>query len=654
MSDIIAKIRDGKIIIEKIRARQTENDVEEIPMQLLEYGKFYTSKIKITNEKSLNKIFLLETIEIEGQMQNKEIEEDEEDDELEEEQKNQKNVIIVFSENGKIKYAYCNEENVYKRIVKLKYKVLNLSLSKKKIKLKILAYIINEYNLNISEEKLYINQVTGKECKLKQTAHKMNKIEMLKNNNIYSFSFDIKDILEDVSEVNGNIRFTIKINEKNIDYRIGIKNKRIKNKRYYYAPIKSKYINEFALHIRRTPSGNLVLVKRLKEPIEHTVKFRIMESQIVSSLMYNISKVLIKIRKKKINVFYEKFSSKAEEGAYDLFLLAKKSDNSKNYFVIDENSEDYKKIKNESNVVRKYSLKYYWILYNASNFISTEAPIHLNILRSNNKILRKSTCDKKFIFLQHGVTYMKCQGDRSTFTKNKEGEATYIVVGSEKEKDVVVDMLKLMENHVLKTGLPIFSKIDYKHINDNSDDIVTIMLTWKPYEEQLYNFEDSTYYKNTIKIFESLNKYIDNKKIIVIPHPKVLELMKSTSLNKSIWMGKISEVLEKTKLLITDYSSVCYNSFYQGAGVIFYQEDLEMYEKENGNLIPKEDEYIGKRVFSLQELEQVLSECIKNQKIDLSIVRTKEHEEIYKTINEFSDAENTNRIYQKLLELNII
>ena len=64
--------------------------------------------------------------------------------------------------------------------------------------------------------------------------------------------------------------------------------------------------------------------------------------------------------------------------------------NTRNYFIIDENSKDYKKIKDIKGVVKKYSLKYYWIIYNANNFISTEVPIHLNILRSNNTNLRKS------------------------------------------------------------------------------------------------------------------------------------------------------------------------------------------------------------------------------------------------------------------------
>ncbi len=418
--------------------------------------------------------------------------------------------------------------------------------------------------------------------------------------------------------------------------------------------MKSVFVKDFAIHIRRTIKGNLVLVKRLKEPIENTLKFKIMESKIVSNLLYGISKILVPRRKKKISLFYEKFSSKAEEGTYDLFLLMQKNRNTKNYFIISEDSADYPKIKDNKNVVKKYSLKYYWLIYNVNNFISTEAPIHLNILRSNNTALRKSITDKPFIFLQHGVTYMKCQGKNSTFSKNKEGEATYIVVGSEKEKDVVVDSLGIDEEQVLKTGLPIFSKIEFNHINQTSEDYITIMLTWKPYEEQLYDFEKSSDYKNIVEVCNMLKKYIDNEKIILIAHPKAQSLLSSTDLKDSLWNKPISKALEKTKLLITDYSSVCYNSFYQGAGVIFYQPDLELYEAENGELIPNEDEYIGKRAFDISELESIIKDTIKDKKIDLEKVRTKENEEIYKTINEFSDGKNIQRIYEELLKLKII
>ena len=119
-------------------------------------------------------------------------------------------------------------------------------------------------------------------------------------------------------------------------------------------------------------------------------------------------------------------------------------------------------------------------------------------------------------------------------------------------------------------------------------------------------------------------------------------------------MKKISEILKKSKLLITDYSSVAYNSFYQGAGIIFYQPDLKLYERENGKLIPNNDEYIGKRAFNIDQLEDIIKEAVIDGKINLDTVRTEEFEEIYKTINEFSDGKNMERIYKELTDLKLV
>ena len=262
--------------------------------------------------------------------------------------------------------------------------------------------------------------------------------------------------------------------------------------------------------------------------------------------------------------------------------------------------------------------------------------------------------DKKFVFLQHGIIYMKNLGINSTFQKGKEGECDYIIVSSEKEKDIVVDMLGYDEQQILKTGLGMYSNIKYNHINQQSEDYITIMLTWKPYEEQLYEFEKSSYYQNVIEIYNMLKKYINPNRIMIISHPKAQVLAENTDLKDTLWQRPISEALNKTKLLITDYSSICYNAFYHGAGVIFYQEDLKLYEEENGELIPSDDEYIGKRAFSMEELENIIKESVKDEKIDLNKLRTPDYEKNYKTINEFSDGKNIDRIYNEIVKLKLI
>ena len=44
----------------------------------------------------------------------------------------------------------------------------------------------------------------------------MTKLEMLKNKTIYTFSFKMKDILQDVSEINGNMRMSVEIDGKTL------------------------------------------------------------------------------------------------------------------------------------------------------------------------------------------------------------------------------------------------------------------------------------------------------------------------------------------------------------------------------------------------------------------------------------------------------
>lgn len=653
MSNIEVRLEDNNfLIIEKKTSRANTNNIENIQLDLLRYGEEYISEVKITNDEGRNKIFLI------SEVKDRYCCEDEENDELDDIDSISKNVIIVYSDNKKIKYSYCSMEKAYKKLLKLKFKVLNIKLNKRRLKIKVLAYLINKYNLDIAQTSFFIDEKLSQECNLSQYENKLSKLKILKQKHIFNFKFKISDIINDDSIINSSMKFNINIEGNDIEYKIGKKDKKIANKKlkkkYYNLPLKHVYVNDYSIHIRRTIGSNFVLVKRLKDPIEDTIRFKVLESKFISAILYKFGKLFTKIRRKKVNIFYEKFASKAEEGVFDLYKMCKESKKTKSYFVIDKDSIDYDRIKNDPGVIKKYSFKYYWMIYNCTHFIASEAPSHLNVLRSNNKYFRKATYDKDFIFLQHGIIYMKNLGLNSAFSKSKEAESKYMIVSSEKEKDVVTEMLGYNEETLLKTGLGMYSNIKYNHINSDSDDFITVMLTWKPYEEQLYDFEQSSYYKNVIEICNMLQKYIPKEKIIIIAHPKAQTLIENTDLKDRLWNLPISKALEKTKLLITDYSSVCYNSFYQGAGVIFYQPDLELYEQENGKLIPSDDEYIGERAFDIERLELLIQENTKNGKIILDNLRTKKFEENYKTINEFCDGKNIERIYESLLNLNII
>lgn len=655
MSKIQARLEDNILKITCDRTRVTAEDREEVNVSMFQLGRRYRSRVEMKKLSQRNKIYLLEPVYLELEDPASREELDAKIRESEALGNNDEPVLAVWSIEQKLYYSYMFKSQFYKGVINFFYKTLYLGLGRKNLSIYLIGYFKNEHKIPIQSQKFYIDESNWQESHIAMETKEISKKKLLLQGKIHYFKIPLVHLLSDDTQINNTLNIRLEVEGVALDYRIG---KKYRNKnanvRCYYAPYKSRYMKDFAIHIRRTTRGNFTIVKRAKEAIENTLWFRFMESRPVSFLLYHLGKWKMAHSRKNVNLFYEKFAMKAEEGAYDLFLKAQESPNSNNYYIIDKHSEDYPVISSQKNVVKKYSLKYYWLLYRVNYYISTEAPVHLNILRSNNKYFRKSTCERPFIFLQHGVTYLKCQGDSSTFGVGKEGEAYYMIAGSKKEKDAIADMLKIPEERIWNTGLPIFSKIDYMHLNQDSEDKVVIMLTWKTYEEHLLDFEQSEYYKNVTRIYEILSRYIAPSSLIVVPHPKVLELLENTEKKDSVWRGPISEVLKVAKLLVTDYSSVCYNVFYQGGGVIFYQPDLEMYEAESGRLIPREDEYIGERVFTLEDFERVVQNVIVDGRVVLDNARTKHHEEMYQTINEYSDGKNIERIYQKLADKKII
>lgn len=643
MSKLNIWYENKTLYIKKERVRTTELDYQEVHLDKVYYGRKYPLYVMPTKKGQINKLLYMYSFTKEEGIS------------FINEHKidwNEEQVIAVYTVDGNMFYTLYRKANAYKKMIKFYYKMLHVRFTPKKAIFWIMGQYINPMGVEFTDERICLDADNSVSCHFPAEKRKKRIRQMLKPKYIQRVSFSLPDALEKNQEINSFVQLKINIDGCDVDYYIGKKDRFISSTRYYYAPYKSAYVKDFALHLRRTIGGNFVLVKRKMEDVEKTLFFRFMESKPVSWLLYKTGKLFHRFRKKHINLFYEKLSMQAEEGTFEFFERVRdKSEKSKNYFIIDEHSKDYDRIKDAKNVVRKFSLKYYYLLYNAKNYIATESPVHLNILRSNNKYFRLCTCENDFIFLQHGVTYMKCQGDGSAFGKGKEGEPQYMVVDSEKEKDVCVDMLGLSEEQMLKTGMLIFDDIVYKHINQESEDIITIMLTWKPYEEHLYNFEESTYYQFILDIYDVVSKYADPEKIMFVPHPKIAHLLRKTSMKDRIWMKSIKEVLAITKLLITDYSSVAYNCFYQGAGVIFYQPDLEVYELENGPLIPKDEEYIGYRVFEPNALNALCERGFEERQILMDYWRKPEFEERYLTINEFHDGKNADRIYKKLEKL---
>lgn len=569
--------------------------------------------------------------------------------------------VAVFSMGGRLYQAYGPISSVYNNMLKSNIKVKSVGLNGSRLWVDIWVRFENLYNLELGECRICAGELFSKAEQPVVLNHILDE-DVDKRKYLLHFSLPTHQIADyslgeqSPVKLEGNaIYLTMVINGVVVPYRVKKKAVAYEGRfgkhspREAWVPTHSVYCDGYALHIRRNFSGTYVVVKREMYPVEHELGFRIKESKPVSFLMFQLGRIMNHIPgRKKVAIFFEKRAEKAEEGTFELCKACGDSKRTRCYYIIDEHSEDYQRIKDDPCVVKKFSWKYYWLLYCVNYFIAAEAPIHLNLLNSNNRYIRWTMLRHPFIFLQHGITYLKRQGDRSTYIKGKAGQCSYIIVSSQKEKVVVADTFRISPARVWITGMLMFDNCQYKHMNQSSPDKITVMLTWKPYEETLDNFEDSTYFKYTVQVYEMLQKYVPRENINIVAHPRAHDLLMSTSLHDLVWDKPISEVLKESKLLITDYSSVCWNSFYQGGGVVFYQPDLEEYEAYVGKLIPQDNEYIGPRVFDAKQLEEVLSAGLQGGSVNLDYFRTPEYEALYDSINSFHDGNNTQRVKQAL------
>lgn len=221
-----------------------------------------------------------------------------------------------------------------------------------------------------------------------------------------------------------------------------------------------------------------------------------------------------------------------------------------------------------------------------------------------------------------------------------------IVVSSKAEANHFIDLAGFNEDDLYITGLP---KYDRNKRNTNADKIV-IMLTWRPWEYNMIrnDINNSPYYKLINKIIEAIPNHL-KEKVILMPHPLVLEDIKQSQLSRYILKDFVyDDVLKTAKVLITDYSSIAYDSFYRGSNVIFYWEEKDYCMGEyGGHLMLNNDNAFGPVCYDQEELTNTIES-------QYSINQERKYILRYEKIVEFKDGRNTERLIQLLKKDRII
>ena len=430
----------------------------------------------------------------------------------------------------------------------------------------------------------------------------------------------------------------------------------------YFSPMRSLFIGlRGPMNIHKATETVAVFRQIQKNQLIVYVRSRNVTDKIIErikqAVAFGISLIWKSEKAKSIVLLYEKNSSKYEESASVLFeeLIDRGYKNA--YFIVDKRYEYIDSIpeKYRDNIIYKYSFKHYLYFFTSKNFIGTEAIAHSFDLKTCNilplyKISRKNL---NYVFLQHGVMYMVSldSESRKMFKRKEFTTGKYrVVVSSKAESDHFTTLGRHLEEDIYISGLP---KFDRNVLDEDADKIV-IMPTWRPWEINTAraDFTETPYYKMIMKLYEAVPSQL-KQKVIILPHPLVMnELSKASPdvVDKMLPNAKYDEILRKTKLLITDYSSIAFDAFYRGSNVIFYWEEKDYCMSQYGpstKLMLNEENTYGDFFYSIDGLSRGITD-------NYYMGQSEEHKQRYSRLVEFHDGQNTQRLIAFLKKDKII
>lgn len=384
----------------------------------------------------------------------------------------------------------------------------------------------------------------------------------------------------------------------------------------YYKAGNEKYI----LFPFVAKNGNINLMYRTTEGNDG-LKFRIKER--LGLRIYQLFKN--SLNKKRIMLVYEKYCYMAGDNGYEFFKYCMENDmekflNRKIYYVIDKKSPDYQKVKKyKKHVLNFMSVKFIAYMLAAKLLVSSDVRSHAYAWRHRSSIIDHVILKKKHIFLQHGVTAMKKVDN--IFGKSKNNPTNLFIVTSDEEYDIVSKYFGYNKNEIALTG---FARWDVLEDKSSGRRDILVMPTWRNWLDDVDSdtFKDSDYYKNYMQLLNSkrLEKVLKENDVRMnfYIHPKFKNYIGNFQIDgeriRLIPFGTepLNELMMQCNMLITDYSSVCWDVYYMNKPVLFYQFDIDTYNKTHGSYLDMEHDLFGDRTLELDELINLIEEYIHN------------------------------------------
>lgn len=398
---------------------------------------------------------------------------------------------------------------------------------------------------------------------------------------------------------------------------------------------------------------NNLLSIMYRQPYEHDhTRYRLQEH--MAFLLYKLFGKFLK--RKNIWLVFEKFSESAQDNGYYFFkycMEQRKADNV--YYIIDKKKADYKRLqKYDKNVLQFMSIKHLLYAMGATLLVSSETRAHCYGFRRQNSRIIKILEKKKNVFLQHGVMGLKIVDN--VFNKTGMNVADLFVTSSDYEKKIIHDNFGYDEDEIIVTGLCRWDVLEDKSEGKNE---ILLMPTWRTWldETSASEFMESDYFQYYSGLLnnERLTQLLSDNDITLnmYIHPKFKDYMGYFSTNhenaniRLVVFGEkpLNKLIMSCKMLVTDYSSVAWDVYYQGKPVVFCQFDLDQYQLYQGSYMDMETELFGDRVFGEDDLISMIQYYIEN-----GFQEKEKYREMRPGYFKYIDHNNSQRIFCEIEE----
>ena len=520
-------------------------------------------------------------------------------------------------------------------------------------------YIVNLINIKVKENIVEIEGI----CKYKKEENiliitdsmdvlqeKYEEIDFSKEYNIIKISLTIRDIKNNI------IKFKVK-----------------KNNELYNTIILDNKNNEVVLN------GNsyTIFLKKFKIILSKD-KIEIKKKKVYDRLLYELKKQIYAVKKhykfalirlisrknKKYYLFNDRIMY-GDDNAEQLFKYINRVDKkmSKNcYFILDRCSPRYKLIRKYGKVIKFGSLQHKIKYINSRMILSSHASYFDRVYNPFNEQemhLVKDLITKKFVFLQHGVTF----NDVHEILNRSQIIADLFITSTHAEYDEIKSTRYMYHSDmVVCTGMSRFDKLENK-----KDNVILIAPTWRAYltdvkyrqNNERQEFKKSMFYIEYKKILEDkqlINKLKEyNFKIKFLLHPAFIQFKKEFEeyKNESVEVltteeATYSELFKECAIFVTDYSSTHFDLAYMKKPIIYYQFDLEKFYEAHYNkgYFEYEKDSFGDVVYTKENLMNELINYLENN----CNIKEKYKKRIEETFN-YIDNDNSKRIYEKIKDI---